>query len=170
LVTLLVDRCQPGGLVELAFGPQDLIDQLRTFAAQGEEFAHGIRTIEQQAAAISITERSADGAVTVTVNKDGAVTDIAFTNVAQRMSPATLSATVMDCVRRATGRIGERYSQIVGASGLNKDSADRITAHYREKNPDRFLAEPPSPIATKPRPRPTDDDENFTIMQRGYQR
>jgi DNA-binding protein YbaB len=149
----------------MAVGPQDLIDQLRTFAAQSEELAHGIQVIQQQAAAMSITERSADGAVTVTVNKDGAVTDIAFTNVAQRMSPSALSAAVMDCVRRATGRIGARYSQIVGQSGLNKDSADRITANYRKQNPDRFLAEPPPPTATKPT-----DDENFTIMQRGYQR
>jgi DNA-binding protein YbaB len=153
-------------------GPQDLIDQLRTFAAQSNELAHGIQVIQQQAAAISITERSANGAVTVTVNKDGAVTDIAFTNVATQMSAAALSATVMDCVRKATGRIGARYSQIVGASGLDKDSADRITANYREHNPDRFLAEPapPTPAKPTPRPRPTDDDENFTIMQRGYQR
>jgi DNA-binding protein YbaB len=154
-----------GGLVELPFGPQDLIDQLRTFAAQGDQLAHGIQTIEQRAAALSITERSADGAVTVTVNKDGAITDIAFTDAAQRISPAALSATVMDCVRRATGRIGARYSQIVGESGLDEQSAGRITANYRAKNPDRFLAEP-----TPTRSTPTDDDENVTIMQRGYQR
>ncbi len=155
----------------MTVGPEDLVSQLRTFAEQSNELAQGLRAIQQQSSAISITEWSRDGTVTVTVNKDGGLTDIAFTDGATRMSPTALSTTVLDCVRRATGKIGERYTQIVDGSGLDKDTAERITANYRAKNPDRFLAEPgPPPMAARRRPTDEDDDASFTVMRRGYQR
>lgn len=143
-----------------------LIDQLNAFVQDATEASEEMRRIRDGVTAISITQRSTNGEVTVTVNKDGAVTAIEFGASASGLPPAGLSAVTMDTIRRATGRIGERYSGIVEQSGLDRASADRIVANYRTRNPARFIEE--NPAVPRLVRRDDDDEENTSFMETGY--
>jgi len=150
--------------------------------------------IQQQAAGISVEHRSANGAVRVTVDGCGALTDLVFTDAARRISPNHLSGLVLDCIRAAKIRIGTRFEQIVRDSGADDATVIRMMGGYRAKHPDHFGADgpampaapayqpppyqPPLPApapmqpAAPRRQQPVDEDfsEGIRIMERGYRR
>ena len=142
-----------------------LVDQLTAFVRDATEVSEEMRRIRDGAQAISITERSANAEVSVTVNKDGAVTAIEFGARAADLAPARLSAITMDTIRRATGQIGERYTRVVEESGLDKNAAGTIAANYRARNPARFAEEDSANSRVF---RTEDDEESPSYLETGY--
>lgn len=137
-------------------------------SAEASALIDQLQRLRDGAAAISITQRSANAEVTVTVNRDGAVTAIEFGGTATGMPPARLSAITMDTIRRATGKIGEHYARAVGESGLDDDSADHIIANYRTRHPARFAEENPAVGRPVTHDNDDDDQETSSFMHTGY--
>ncbi|HEY4459178.1 MAG TPA: YbaB/EbfC family nucleoid-associated protein [Pseudonocardiaceae bacterium] len=149
--------------------------------------------IHDQAATISATHQSPDGAVRVVLDSAGTLTDLQFGDAARRIPPSHLGGLVLACVRQAKAQIGAQFAQIVRDTGADEATTARLVSGYQARHPDQFAVEqatgnpiPPPPIlppappaappltpATPRRPRRAGEefDEDFStmsVMQRGY--
>ena len=156
-------------------------------AAETDQQAGQLLHIQEAMAGVDVVAGSADGAVQVRVDRNGALTGIEFTERALRLDPAGLGAAVLDAVHEAKTRIGPRYAEIVASSGADEATIERMIGRYRENHPDRFRPEPAAPAEAPPEqlmtkasappvphqpvraPRPVvdhDEDEAVPLMQR----
>jgi DNA-binding protein YbaB len=126
-----------------------------------EAVAEARRTVEQldhvrsRAEHVTVTETSADGSVTVTVNSGGVLTDLRITG---DQAGERIAALVLETMRRAQARIADRMSEVMRAD----DAAlrDRVLAVYH----DRF----PEPAEPSGRPTADDEQDDGTFMRDGY--
>jgi DNA-binding protein YbaB len=149
------------------------------FADKAGQF-RAMRTHVEQ---IQVTEPSKDGAVRVTVDARGALTDLAFTDRIREMSPPELAAQVMACLRRAQQQLAPLVQDAMQATvGGEEPLVDNVVSSYRERfgedssrhsaEPDPRVLElgvieddPPQhyspPSRRQPRAAPPDDEEYF---------
>jgi hypothetical protein len=158
--------------------PEEFYEQFLAAVAESNEQARLAQEVKERMAGVCVTERSPDGAVQVTVDKDGAVLDIRFFGTAERLQPRQLSVVAMNCVRAAQGGLGARFGQVVAASGADPATAERLVAGYRSRHPQRFAAaltaaapSPPPPVVgpprvAPPRARPEPDEDEFVVLHR----
>ena len=100
------------------------------FADKAEQF-HAMRTHVEQ---VQVTESSRDGAVRVTVDSRGALTDLAFTDRIREVSPPELAAAVMTCLRRAQQQLAPLVRDAMQATvGGEEPLVDRVVSGYRER-------------------------------------
>jgi YbaB/EbfC DNA-binding family protein len=162
-------------------GPHELIRQLRAYAAEHDQQARLLQQVRDRTADVSVTERSPDGVVTVTVDNDGLLTGLTFSDRAQGMRPAALSAAVMACVHTARGKIGAHIERIVRDTGVDDETATHFIADYRSHHPEKFRneefgmpVEKPQPMVVRRSSRPAPDEDaddfgdGFTVLRRGY--
>jgi DNA-binding protein YbaB len=146
----------------------ELFSELIAAVSETNEQVRRAQQIREQAGRISVHHRSADGAVEVTVDANGVLTDLAFTETVRRIPHQHLGRVVLTCLHEARSRVGPQYEQIVRLSGADEGAIARMVGRYRESHPERFGAEP------KPAARaPEDDDfgEGLQIMRtRGARR
>lgn len=136
--------------------------------------------MRQQIEAVSVTEKSRNGAVRATVAASGALIDLVLTNRVHQMAPAEIASQVTACVQRAQARIADRVQQVVQDLVPGEDPAGRaVVASFRDRFPEpppplpdsgptqmRFGPphddDPPAvrPAAVPRRPRPRADDED----------
>lgn len=154
--------------------------RLRELAQQAEQRTQQFAQVRDQIQGITVTEQSTSGAVRVTVQSSGVLTDLRLTDAIGRMRPDQVAAEVMGCIRKAQSRIADRVTTVVGENVPSDDpAARRIVEGFREQFPPpepdaatedtRFgPAEPdPTPPATPsrparlPRPHSDDDDEGW---------
>lgn len=127
------------------------------------------------------TERSPDGVVTVTVDKDGLLTGLTFSGRAQGLAPAALSCAVLACVHTARGRIGAHIERAVRETGVDEETAAHFIADYRSRHPRKFSdeefampVENPQPMAVRRSSRPAPDEDGddfgdgFSVLRHGY--
>ena len=149
--------------------------RLREIARQAERRTRQFARVRDDIRALTVTEQSARGAVRVTVQASGALSDLRMTDEVGRMRPDQIAAEVMACIRKAQARLAERVRDVVAENVPGGDpAAQRIVDQYREQFPEpepeqapagemRFVPEeavqPPSarPVR-RPRPGPDDDD------------
>lgn len=182
-----VPRCYPirwfiqfGGFAVIT-GPHELIRQLRACAAEHDQQARLLQQVRDRTADVSVTERSPDGVVTVTVDKDGLLTGLTFSDRASGMAPAALSGAVMACVHTARGKIGAHVERVVREAGVDDETATNFLLGYRTHHPEKFRneefgmpVEKPQPMAVRRSSRPGPDDDvddfgdGFTVLRRGY--
>ncbi len=150
------------------------------FAEKAEQF-HAMRT---QVERVQVTESSRDGAVRVTVDSRGTLTDLAFTERIREMSPPDLAAQVMTCLRRAQQQLAPLIQDAMQATvGGEKPLVETVVSGYRERfgddlrphtsGPDPMvlgigLIEDGSPLQhysppprSQPHAAPPDDEEYF---------
>jgi DNA-binding protein YbaB len=148
----------------------------RLVAAAAETDQQARRLLHIQAAmdGVDVAAGSADGAVRVSVDRNGALTDISFAEGAMRLGPAGLAAAVMDAIREARTRIGPRYAEIVRSSGADEATADRMIGRYQENHPDRFFPDrveaPPEQLRTKAATVEDDEDQPMPLLRRATNR
>lgn len=127
--------------------------------------------ISQAAREVRVTQRSNDGAVSVTVDSGGNVSALDLTDAALRKQPAQLSAEILGIMRSAQAQIATRMQEAM-APVLGEDSAtmNAIMGGYREKFP-----QPPEPDQAEPprrAPQPSDEDDfqghNWARDQKGW--
>ena len=156
--------------------------RLRELAAHAEQRTQQFAQVRDQIEGITVTEQSTSGAVRVTVQSSGVLTDLTLTDAISRMRPDQVAAEVMGCIRKAQSRIADRVTTVVDENVPSDDpAARRIVEGFREQfpapdpEPDpvtqdlRFgPAEPdpappaaPSRPARPPRPYRDDDDEGW---------
>jgi DNA-binding protein YbaB len=167
----------------------ELVHELLAAVAETNEQVRRAQQVRERIAALTVVHRSGDGAVRVTVDGNGSLTDLAFGDGARHHPPEQLARVVMECVRRARQGIGPQVERIVRATGPDDEAAAGMLAAYRARHPDRFADEAPStpppppparpgPAAAAPvtrwrsRPSPSETEEDFSerpqIMRRGY--
>ncbi len=153
------------------------------FAAKAKQF-HAMRT---QVEKIAVTESSRDGAVRVTVDSRGMLTDLALTERIRDMSPPELTAQVMACLRRAQQQLAPLVRDAMQATvGGDEPVVEKVVSGYRERfredlstTPDPMVlglgaieddtAQRYSPPPRRPpRAAPPEDEEYFA--DRGYLR
>lgn len=133
---------------------------------------------------ISVTARSADNSVEVTINSKGLLTDLTISESAQGKRMGELSALIMRTVQAAQARIPELLQQAMAETiGTEDQTAAKVFEEAKKTFPDppedeetppesqhemRFGPEdddtpapPPPPRPTRRRP-PEDDDDDFS--------
>lgn len=161
--------------------------ELLSAVAETNEQVRRAQQVRELIGSVSVSYCSSDGAVQVTVDADGSLTDLVFGDRARGIPPVHLGRLVMQCVQRARREIGARVEQIVHSTGPSDEHAARLISGYRAKHPDRFAETSSSPSIPpaarqpitqqavqqrRPRPAPSETEEDFSeglrIMQRGY--
>ncbi|MFD4639627.1 YbaB/EbfC family nucleoid-associated protein [Lentzea sp. NPDC058436] len=124
--------------------------------------------MKQVANAVSVTQRSSDGSVSVTVDQNGIVSALDLTDAALRKQPAQLSADILGAMRTAQAQIAAKMQEAM-APIIGGDSAtmDALMGGYHERFPEPPPVEPPA------RPTgPSDDDDfgghNFARDNKGW--
>jgi DNA-binding protein YbaB len=133
--------------------------------------------LNERVARLSITEKSGDGTVKVTVSASGLLTDLVLKDRWNPQPPEEVAAQIMECVRRAQARIPDLLRQAMfDTVGTQDPSTHLVLAEARRRfpeppprevprsGPDEIAIGPDRPAepAAPPRPRtsqPRDDED-----------
>ncbi len=85
-------------------------EQLQQFAENLQQKAQRYSALHQRLGSVGVTERSAGGEVTVTVDANGVLTDLELSERTKGMDPAMVSATIMSCLRQAQAKLREQVA------------------------------------------------------------
>jgi DNA-binding protein YbaB len=92
------------------------------------------RIMRAQVEQIQAVATSSDGAIRVTVDSHGVLTDLAFTDMIHEMRPAELAAQVMRCLRRAQQQLAPKVRETMQATvGGEQQLVDNVVSSYRER-------------------------------------
>ncbi|MFN2479089.1 MAG: YbaB/EbfC family nucleoid-associated protein [Pseudonocardiaceae bacterium] len=146
------------------------------FADKAEQF-HNMRSQVEQ---VQVSESSRDGAVRVTVDSRGGLTDLTFTDRIREMSPPELAAQVMACLGRAQQQLAPLVQEAMQATVSGENLfVDNVVSGYRQRfgeNPSRHSSgrdpmvlglgvieddNPPPPPRRQPRAVSPDDEVYF---------
>lgn len=154
---------------------------------QIQEQAQRYQAMASRVQELSVTERSADNAVEVTINSKGLLTNLSISESAQGKRMAELSAQIMRTVQTAQSRVPELLQQAMAETVGTEDQTVAKVFEDAKKTfpeppeeaetppkPDRELRfgpeddSPPEPPRARPEPRPTtrrrppdDEDDDF---------
>jgi DNA-binding protein YbaB len=116
-----------------------------------------------QAEQVSVTETSADGTVTVTVNSGGVLTDLKIADQALGQPGARVAATVLTTMRQAQAQLANRMNEVMQATMADDGATvDRVLSVYRDRFPE---PEPDPKPDTEMRFEPNDEPPG-SIMKR----
>lgn len=122
------------------------------------EKAAGFQRMAERVEQVSITESVAGGAVRVTVDHNGAPTEIHMTDAVRSMEPAEIAASVMAAIRKARSRYPRHLAEILADTvGTDDPAARHILAKAEQHFPaDQEEFDDPDeghpPPAHRPRP------------------
>lgn len=136
---------------------EELLGELLAAVAQTNEQAKRSLEIQERTRDISAAYRSPDGAVQVTVDRNGGLTDLVFGDAARRIPPPHLARLVMEGIHHAKAQLGARFEQVVRNSGADDATTARLLGNYRTAHPEQFAEpstamQPRAPIAVPPPP------------------
>jgi DNA-binding protein YbaB len=144
------------------------------------------KIMRAQVEQIQATATSSDGAVRVTVDSHGLLTDLAFTDMIREVRPAELAAQVMACLQRAQQQLAPKVRETMQATvGGEQQLVDNVVSSYRERFGEDLSRPssaadpgmlglcaideddpPPRPRHRRPAPAQQEDEEYFA--DRGY--
>lgn len=166
-------------------GPEETERRIEQWAADFAAKADRYQEMQSRLTQLSATETSGDGAVEVTVDSAGVVTDLVLSDRAGQMRPQQLAAQILDTMRRAqrilTGRVQD---VMVSTVGDDPATVDAVVANYEQRFPEPPEQEssrvvgardiqigqveddgapppPPPPVTGRPKPPPTRDDDDW---------
>lgn len=100
------------------------------FADQAERF-HTMRSNLEQ---ITVSESAPEGAVRVTVNSSGLLTDLVFTDKIREMPPSQVAEQVMASLRRAQQQLAPLVQEtMLAAIGGEQELIEQVVSGYRER-------------------------------------
>ncbi|MBF6286418.1 YbaB/EbfC family nucleoid-associated protein [Nocardia cyriacigeorgica] len=148
--------------------PAGAADDLDRRAQILERKAQQYQALHSRMAALSVTETSDGGRVTVTVDGNGLPTDIRFSDGIRGIGPAALSAELMACLHRAQARLRREVAATVEEVVGDDEAGARIIGQYAERFADEEAEpEPPAPIAQPADLRGPDSDDPDDQFYRG---
>ena len=116
--------------------------------------------IRETLASLQVTERSADGQISVTVNDAGNLVDLRLGNALQRRDGDTVSREVLRVVQAAQGRVATTVQEAMAPLlGADSEAMHMMMDKLRSAQPE--ASRPPQP------PRLPDDDD---FSEGGYLR
>lgn len=114
--------------------PEQLERRLSQWAQGFADKAEQFRAMRAQVEQVQVTESSRDGAVRVTVDSRGMLTDLAFTDRIRETSPPALAAQVMACLRRARQQLAPLVQEAMQSTvGGEEPLVDNVVSSYRER-------------------------------------
>jgi DNA-binding protein YbaB len=161
--------------------------RLDDWVAAARAKAERYQDVAARTRAVSVTETSRDGLVTVSVDANGTVTDLTLTDRVRDLSGQQVATAVLRTIQRANARIPDRIAELMRAAvGDDPATIDAVLANYRarfpepepepaapeiatelrigqDEQPDEQPAEPPAAPpepAPRPRPEPPRDDND----------
>jgi DNA-binding protein YbaB len=160
-------------------GPRTELE-LERWAAGVAAKAERYQDMQRQVTAVSSTETSRDGVVTVTVDSAGAVTDLRITDQVRSLPGAEVAQLVLTTMRRAQSRITEQVAEIMQTTvGEDAQTVDAVVSNFRNRFPEpepeptghraveerriSYNEEDEDPRPRRPRPprRPSTDDDDW---------
>jgi DNA-binding protein YbaB len=166
--------------------------RLDQWVADAKAKAQRYQEMQAEVSRVSATESSPDGVVAVTVDANGALTDLRITDRVRELSGAQVAAAVLATIKRAQSRLPDRVAEVMQSTvGDDQAAVDIVLANYRGRFPeaeepeqprgsDEYrlgrLAEddstpPPRPPRPAPRRRPADEDDGWdaggSVLRRG---
>ncbi|WP_285500280.1 YbaB/EbfC family nucleoid-associated protein [Actinokineospora sp. NBRC 105648] len=126
----------------------------------GQERLARVKEVTDRVTQLTATARSADGAVSVSVDSRGLPTDIRIEENAKPGSMAELSAQVMHTLRAAQGQLPQLMAQVAQEYGM---AGDGVVSHLLEQAESSF-PQPPAPGADTARQE--DDFDDLSIYRR----
>lgn len=117
-------------------GPRTELE-LERWAAGVAAKAERYQDMQRQVTAVSATETSRDGVVSVTVDSAGAVTDLRITDQVRGMAGADVAQLVLTTMRRAQSRITGQVADIMQATvGDDTQTVDAVVSNFRNRFPE----------------------------------
>jgi DNA-binding protein YbaB len=108
-----------------------LDDEVERATRRGEVFTEAKREIE----AVAVTERSPDGAVSVTVRSTGALVGVTCSEQIRTMPPRQVAETFQACVQAAQAGIARRVEEILRAAAPADPLTDELAAQAHQAFP-----------------------------------
>lgn len=125
---------------------------LAAWARRLEEGAERYRELRGRMSALTVTERSADRTVAVTVDADGCTVGIELAPAARGADPAALAAELLACTRRAQARLRREVTGLVHDTVGAEAAGAAVVEQYARRFPDAAPADPPpQPVTPPPR-------------------
>ncbi|MFF0527081.1 YbaB/EbfC family nucleoid-associated protein [Nocardia amikacinitolerans] len=125
------------------------IADLGRYAESLENTAKKYDDLQRSMAALSVTESTDDGRISVTVDSNGVPTAIDLAASTRGMDPAAVSAGIMSCLHRAQAKLRGRVTDLVHDLVGNDAPAADMVGRYAERFPD---PEPADAATTSPTP------------------
>ncbi len=123
-------------------GPEETERRVEQWAAEFAAKADRYQQMQTQISQVSATESSPDGAVQVTVDSAGVVTDLVLSDRAGQVRPQQLSAQILETMRRAQSRLTDRVQQVMLTTvGDDEATVRAVVANYEQRFPEPPTAE-----------------------------
>lgn len=149
---------------------------------QVAESAKRYQELNERVSHLSITEKSRDGMVVVTVSSTGVLTDLVLKERWHPVPEPELAGQIMECLKRAQAKIPDLMAKVIEETlGDQDSSAHLIVADARRSFPEPppdptsrtawRMAEPPPPPKPEPQavskvtPPPAKQQKNDTAAQ-----
>lgn len=117
-------------------GPRTELE-LERWAAGVAAKAERYQDMQRQVTAVTATETSRDGVVTVTVDSAGAVTDLRITDQVRNLPGAEVAQLVLTTMRRAQSRITPQVAEIMRETvGEDAQTVDAVVSNFSNRFPE----------------------------------
>ncbi|MEU7632435.1 YbaB/EbfC family nucleoid-associated protein [Nocardia sp. NPDC049220] len=160
------------------FDPSRAAESFAQLAEDFERRAGRFQELQERMTALTVTESSGGGRVSVTVDSNGVPTAINLSAGSRGQDPAVLSAEIMSCMRQAQSTLRTQVTELVqhtvGADEAGATIIDQFAQRFPDPGPDPvapsgYSASPPSgntppsvPSASSPAQSPTSSDASLS--------
>lgn len=111
-----------------------------------QDAAQRYQAMAERVQELSVTERSAGGAIEVTINSKGILTNLAIAENTKPPSMSQLSGQIMSTVQRAQARIPQLLQEAMAETiGTEDETANRVFAEAKQHFPEPPAEDPPAP-------------------------
>ncbi|MFD3743624.1 YbaB/EbfC family nucleoid-associated protein [Nocardia sp. NPDC058633] len=125
--------------------------ELSRWAQDLEQKAQRYQELHTKMTAVSVTDTSADGRISVTVDANGSTTAITLAAAVRGMDPTAVAAELMACTHRAQARLRDQVTGLVHDTVGTDEAGEAIVGQYSDRFPDLDpSSSAPVPPATPP--------------------
>lgn len=110
--------------------------ELSRWAEDLEQKAQRYQELHAKMAAVSVTDTSADGRISVTVDANGSTTAITLAAAVRGMDPTAVATELMACTHRAQARLRDQVTGLVHDTVGTDEAGEAIVGQYSDRFPD----------------------------------
>lgn len=118
------------------FDPSRAAESIAQLAEDFERQAKRFEELQGRMGALTVTDSSAGGRVSVTVDSNGVPTAINLSTSTRGMDPAMVSAEIMSCLRRAQAKLRAEVAEVVRSTVGDDPSGAAIVEGFALRFPD----------------------------------
>ena len=137
--------------------PHDADAWQRNYENKLAEIEQRNERMQQELDDVEVTERSSDGAISVTVNSQGNLTDLQLGDILRRRDGKSVSQEVLRLVSTAQGRIADKVQEVMDPYIGGTEAMDHVMGKLRSATPTqpKEQAAPSSSSAPPPPQQPS---------------